>query len=259
MTILAIGLHATGFGGPGKAAAKLDPAAMVSSFLALPQPGEPLVNVSWTLTYEMFFYAVFALAIVNRRIGLTVLLLWQAASALVTLSGATLGVSGYNLSLVCLEFGAGLVCAWLLRRPLRPTHPVIWFTLLAIGVLGFALGMNVDQATPWAGMTCALASGLMILALVRLELAGRWHTPSLLLRVGGASYAIYLVHFSIIILSAGLLSRLGVPATNLICLATSAASVLVGLAFDTLVDRPIQRWLRRHRPAILGQMLLQSS
>jgi peptidoglycan/LPS O-acetylase OafA/YrhL len=251
-------LYATGFGGPDKAA-KLDPAAMVASMLVLPQHGEALVNVTWTLTYELFFYAVFALAIANRRIGLTVLLVWQVATAGVTLSGANLGLSGYYLSPICLEFSVGLGCAWCVRRPARPIHPAFWFALLAAGVLGFAFGMKQDQAVPWAGIACALASGLMILALVRLEQAGRWRTPSLLVRLGGASYAIYLVHFSVITLGAGLLRRLGVPGTDVICLATAATGVLAGVAFDRLVDQPIQRWLRRRKRSILGPWLLQGS
>jgi peptidoglycan/LPS O-acetylase OafA/YrhL len=251
MTALAIGLYATGFGGPDKAA-KLEPAAVLASILVLPQRGEALVNVTWTLTYELFFYAVFALAIANRRMGLTVLLVWQVATAVVTLSGANLGLPGYYLSSICLEFSVGLACALFLRRPARPIHAAIWFGLLVVGVLGFAFGMKEDQAVPWAGIPCALASGVMILSLVRLEQAGWWYTPSLLVRIGGASYAIYLVHFSVITLGAGLLGHLGVPGTDVMCLAVAATGVLAGLAFDHLVDQPIQRWLRRRKRTILG-------
>ncbi len=258
MTALAVGVYAMGFGGPDKAA-KLAPEAMLASMMLLPQHGEALVNVTWTLTYEMFFYAVFGLAVANRGIGLVAFLMWQIAVVASTLSGADLGMAGYFLRPICLEFSIGLACAWWLRRPAGCLHPAVWLAVLAAGLIGFVLGMQEDQSGAAAGMACAPAAGLIILALVRLEQAGHWRAPNLLVRVGGASYAIYLVHFSIITLCAGVLAHLGMAGSDVACLATAMVGVAGGLVFDRLLDQPIQRWLRRCKPAILRPRLLPSS
>lgn len=246
MSALAVALYALGFGGAEKAA-KLDPAALITSVLLLPQPGDALVNVTWTLTYEMFFYALFAVAIVNRRLGLTLLLLWQAAIAAVALSGAELGFSGHYLRSLCLDFSVGLACAWWVRRPARAARPALHWALLAAGTVGFVAGMALDGRLSWSGAFCTLGAGAIILALVRLEQARRLHVPGALVRLGGASYAIYLVHFSVIAVLAALLRRAEVPVTDVLCLAVAAAGVMAGLMFDRLFDQPVQRWLRRLR------------
>ena len=42
------------------------PPDVLASFLLLPQAGLPLLAVGWTLTYEMYFYILFGLALLCR-------------------------------------------------------------------------------------------------------------------------------------------------------------------------------------------------
>jgi exopolysaccharide production protein ExoZ len=46
------------------------------SFLLWPQPVEPLLGVAWTLEFEILFYAIVGVAIVNLRGGIAVMLAW---------------------------------------------------------------------------------------------------------------------------------------------------------------------------------------
>src|SRR5262249_47893062 len=151
----------------------------------LPQPGVALVSVTWTLTYEMFFYAIFATLIMDRRIGLALLLLWQAATAAVALSGTDLGFSGYYLRSLCLDFGIGLLCAFWVRKSDRAMHPTTAFALLAVGIAGFAAGMALDRTLSWAGVLCGLSGGAIILALTRLEQRQKLPVPELFMWLGG--------------------------------------------------------------------------
>lgn len=110
MTAFALALYASGFGGADKAA-KLAPDAIAASALLLPQTLTPLVNVTWTLTYEVAFYALFALAIVNRRVGFGLFALWQLATLVVNVGDLDLGGGGYYLRPLCLDFSVGLIVA----------------------------------------------------------------------------------------------------------------------------------------------------
>jgi peptidoglycan/LPS O-acetylase OafA/YrhL len=255
MTLLALVLYSVGFGGPEKAV-KLVPEAILASALLLPQHGPPLVNVTWTLTYEIFFYVIFAAAIVNLRVGVALLVVWQAATLAASLLGAELGLASYYLRSLCLEFSVGLACAlWTNWRGSMGT-PILWFGVLAAGGASFVVGMMLDRVLEWSGVFCALGAGATILALVQLERTGSLGVPKILVFLGGASYSIYLVHFSVITLFARVTQRFGLEATDLICLLSALAGVAVGAVFDIALDKPIQRWLRRRKKAVLNPELV---
>lgn len=220
MTVCAGGLYAAGFGGAGKAG-KLAGWAITASLLLLPQIGAPLVNVTWTLKYEMFFYLIFAVVILDMRVGLALLCTWQLSvlAASIWLTPQLLGLGAFYLRSLCLEFSVGLGCAWLTSRPafvaaLR--NAAAQWVILVAGLVTFVGGMWAEVHTGAAGIACATGAGAVIVGLILLEQAGRIRVPDVLVRVGGASYAIYLVHFSIITMLATVLIRVpAMPKTTL--------------------------------------------
>jgi exopolysaccharide production protein ExoZ len=247
VTALALALYTLGFGGAEKAA-KLDPGAVAASFLLLAQQGPPLVNVTWTLTYEVFFYAVFAIAILNRKAGLIALVVWQAAAAILAITGTDLGFAGYYLRSISLEFSVGLAAAWwLISMPPARQAWLAWAGVV-LGVSGFVAGMALNNVVTWGAVVCTIASAVLIAAFARLEQAGRIRVPSILVRLGGASYAIYMVHYSVItLLGVIIMRKLHWPVTDALCLVCAAIGIACGLVFDRVLDRPIQRALRRRK------------
>ncbi len=253
MTLVAAALYADHFGGADKAA-KLEPWSVVASALLLPQNGPALVNVTWTLKYEVFFYAVFALLIVSRRFGLSVLLAWQGVIVL-TAAGMlhwVNPVAAFYVRPLCLEFGIGMFCAWLvLRQDLRMRAVFSSGCLLAVGLIGFAGGLLYEALRVSHGLEAARvvvfggSSGTMILGLTRLERDGHIRAPALLAALGSVSYAVYLVHYSVITLAATLLVRIGwIPLNDAVLLGCAALGVAAGAGFHHLVDQPIQVRLR---------------
>ena len=95
---------------------------------------------------------------------------------------------------------------------------------------------------------------MMIVGSIRLEQSDRIRIPRVLSTLGGASYAIYLVHFSAITLLAATLTRLpGVPMDDLVLAAVAAVSIALGVAFHRFIDHPLQRALTlRLKPALIG-------
>ena len=168
MSAFAIALYASSFGGSAKAD-KLAPWSVVASVFLLPQRGDALVNVTWTLKYEIFFYALFAVAIASRRLGFVLIGLWQAATVAAWALGGMDTLAAFYLRSICLEFGVGLACAWWLQRPGRSESRLTCAALLLAGMLAFVLGVVLDKTVSWSGLACTLGTGAAIIGFVRLE------------------------------------------------------------------------------------------
>jgi len=257
LSACALAVYAVGAGGAEKAI-KLEPHRLAESLLLLPGYGDALLNVTWTLKYEMFFYALFALAVVDRRLGIAAIATWQIAVFALVAAGIDYRsvAFGFYLRPMCLEFGLGILTALVLARLQGPLGAVAvratYATLaLAVGAIGTGMALAIRlPAGPGALAEIALfglgASGL-IYALVRLERAGRIRVPAVLADLGGASYGIYLIHFSVATFVATALHRMRTPLGGVAFLCTALAAVGAGLLFTALVDAPLQAQIRRVR------------
>jgi peptidoglycan/LPS O-acetylase OafA/YrhL len=269
-------LYSAGYGGAAKAA-KLSAYGIFASFTLFPQFGDALVNVSWSLKYELFFYAVFAALIIDRRAGFCLLLVWQVAALLV---GAYVGVPrfgllGLYLTSLSVEFGIGMASGWILARVKRERSPgfrstaALWLCALA-GTAMFVLGMApTNEPNGPIGVTaygrlanhawsisplCSLGAALLIVSLVLLERAGRIKVAGVLVFLGGASYSIYLVHFSVVSLLIRLVVRRGMPIDDPLCVGVAAIGIFVGIIFHVFIDKPIQGFLRgKLKPVLVGR------
>ncbi len=255
MTVFALVLYAGSFGGSEKAS-KLLPWPVTASFLLLPQSGDALVNVTWTLKYEIAFYAMFAVMIAHRYLGLLLIGLWQTAVLVAWFAQVPSDIGTFYLRPICLEFGVGLACAWCLRQPFGRRLRLPWIALWAVGLGAFAVGGFVHPAAAsWAGVACALGAGAIIAGMVRLEEFGILRVQPVLVALGGASYSIYLVHYAVITLLAIGLTRLHVHGSSGWALVVAAGGVTSGVAFNYLVDQPVQRWLRARKDLWVGSAL----
>jgi peptidoglycan/LPS O-acetylase OafA/YrhL len=249
MTLFAVAIYALGFGGADKAG-KLTLWNAVATSLLLPQSDVSLVNVTWTLKYEIFFYLTFMLTILDRRAGFIALGLWQAAIAIVALAQVPYQDLwfGFYLRPICLAFGIGVVCAQLLMGRRGPTFgaPAAQWGVLLAGTLVFVAGMvyeshSAGHAAKLPDVVYGLSAGAILTSLVLLESAGRIRVHGWLATLGNASYAIYLVHFAVISLLVTLVAKMQrVPLDDGVCLLFVAAAIAVGVCFDRFVDQPIQ-------------------
>ncbi len=253
MTAAAVGTYLSGFGGIGKAA-KLTLTSIATSAMLLPQSDTPLVNVTWTLKYEVFFYLLFGIVVLSRRAGIVVLISWQTVLLAATLLPFDIGVLNFYLNPICLDFGVGLLCAVAVRsRATRTKMDGSLALSLMLAIAVFAFGMVLKDRSAFSSIICAVGAGVMIFTLVRLEQLGRVRVPRHVRRLGDASYAIYMVHYSFITLAAALLARVGLALTGSIGIACAVGGILCGCLIDRFIDQPLQSWLRtklkKGRPA----------
>lgn len=212
--------------------------------LTNPQTGmidPPLVDVGWTLNFEMAFYLLFAISmLLPRRVSF-----WTLTGGLVALSASGL-VFDYRPSFIAyygqsflLDFVAGLLIAHF-RIRLSAYFLPIGFLLLAL----------MPQVTEIRLLSATLPAASILASALSLDRKlPRWGWLTLL---GDSSYAIYLSHLFVVI---GFLSLWGVDhGGTLVAMTTLLISALVGILMHRQVELPLKALIEsaesRLRPII---------
>lgn len=200
----------------------------------------PILVPGWTLSYELLFYALFALGIATRRVVAVPAL---AIVALVTL-GALLKPSSAIFVVMTnpllIEFLLGMLIALVVHH--RPSL----LTGIVIAAMAALLVGYVEQA----GRVFVFATAaFMVLGAVWFE---RWRPgrPIAALRLlGDASYSIYLFHSPFLFLVDRLwverLNGISLLAANAVALAEIVAALAVGVVLHLVLERPVLRTLNR--------------
>jgi len=218
----------------------------------------PLLVPGWTLNYEMFFYAVFAVTLILPVGGR--LLACGAAFAMLVGCGLLipdldpkLSVIGFYTSPTIFEFWIGMAIGHLYLRGALRLHPGFSLALL---VVGFACLLSGGHPLGNSTLAYLLPAGSIALGAVSLDAAGRtpnWKLPALL---GDASYSVYLSHIFTLGFLRFVWVRLGLDHVSV---GFAIAFESVGLALVAIsavilyraVEKPthdgLLRWYRRSR------------
>ncbi|AWH51209.1 acyltransferase [Stenotrophomonas sp. SAU14A_NAIMI4_5] len=233
--------------------AELEPSKVVLSYLLLPSTNvdgrfEPLLGVGWTLIFEMFFYAVFTLALVLR-------------TNVIAFVGSVLGV--------CILISAFREPSW--NAATMYFNPIVGFffvgmvfalikdkidarVLLAASVVGLAalaLGnmfFGVEIAAKARSVGGFLTASLIVLLCIGAEPLLKGRVPKWILFLGEASYALYLFHPLISPAVPEVLKRLGVDAPALSVILSVAAALVGASIIHVAIEKPVTRWLRPFVP-----------
>lgn len=225
---------------------------------------KPIITPGWTLNFEMFFYAQFALALLvpqRFRLAALVLIITSVYVLFSILSGTADAFAFYGSTLV-FEFLAGSALAVIIgavtigavQAPGSGTRATAPLAIpLAVLVLAFAVLLFDDArfAPSMRAAALGIPAVVLVAAAVAIERAGRLPFIRLFDELGNASYSIYITHiFSV----AGLRIvprafgleplALGRPFFIVACLVVAAS---VGLAVHLLVEKPLIRTLNRGR------------
>lgn len=227
------------------------PTQLLTSVFLLPLPIEPIIAVAWSLQREVVFYAAFAVLIINRRAGLTLLAAWLALIVfdLITSTSDTNLVWSIHSFFDC-EFFLGMFAAWLLRR-----HPVPypWMFLILGMLLFFGTGIAEDTrvvvgAANSTHLGYGFGSMLMVIGVVETERQGKLRPSAWLVTIGGASYSLYLTHLLTIGVMWQVLIHTRLANTLPIWLdfvLFVIGSVIVGVLASRIVEKPVTRFARQ--------------
>ncbi len=217
-------------------ATRADPIQLLKSLLFIPFVKSnglvhPVLFVGWTLNYEMFFYALFAIGLMGGTRG--TLSVIAAIVGLVALDPFTsTPIADFYTDPILLEFAAGMILG--LAFPiLKPWHP---FTFI---VLGFALIILAPFC--WPSIHRALAYGLPGVLIVSgaLMLEKEGIRVKGLRLLGDASYSVYLTHVFV----TGVAIKLATAVSNeaalvLLAIGALAASAAFGIVVHLVVEKP---------------------
>jgi exopolysaccharide production protein ExoZ len=235
---------------------KIDWPHVAASYLLIPwvSPTDghvaPLLVPGWTLTYEMFFYVIFALSLlVQAKWRLPVV---TAVLAALVILGIVIRPEGAIASTYTkprlLEFAAGLAIArlWLSGRLRMAAWQAGILAVLgmAVPIIACVNDVPIDDRTVL--FVFGLPASLLVVAGLALEDTIRqW--PKAGVRVGDWSYSIYLVHTMLVSTCVkvwSLLGLQGLPADISYLVTVATLSVALGWAGYRFVELPSQRALR---------------
>jgi exopolysaccharide production protein ExoZ len=209
----------------------------LTTLTLLPSAQEPALPVAWTLVHEVMFYLLFLMFFVSRRAFAVLMTVWSCVLIKQAIAPESFGVPALSVlfSPINIEFVFGLLCA-LGFRIMDARHGV---AAMMVGIAVLAIYFSLLSGYDNGRIVFGLGAALLVLgvALNDRELAGV--AASAMVRIGDASYAIYLIHNPWISLTSRAAARVALLDSWFISLALSViSSVLVGYAYHRWFERP---------------------
>jgi exopolysaccharide production protein ExoZ len=203
-----------------------------TSLTLLPSAHEPaLLVASWTLVHEVMFYSVFLVYFVSHRAFIGAVVIWAALLLKQAVAPASFSLPFLNILMnpINIEFVFGLVCA-VAFRSLNARHGLVSLAIGAAVLISFFVWGDEGLR-----IVFGLGAAFVVLGLALNDRIAPSGLGTALVGLGGASYAIYLLHDPIISLT----SRAAAPVAPLgawpASLAFSAvASVVIGWVLSSL-------------------------
>lgn len=221
-----------------------------------------LVDVSWTLCFEFYFYLVFAGSMLFGKYRYLAMAAWFALTLIVSpivrgshdiyaFSQPPILWSRYaNLAVnpIIWDFVLGMLAAWAYKSRL-----VIRSSAVIYGAMAVLIGGLASHWTAWgfsnfhgpAGWGASLA--ILFLGIVLLSKLGEIRVPAWSIWLGSISYSLYLTHLYVFNLTQRLLAHTSISAESalpaLFIFRPVLAIVAAGLIFR-FIENPTSIWLR---------------
>jgi len=234
----------------------IDPLHIISSYLFLPHYNVdhdimPLIGVGWTLMFEMFFYALFAIALFFRRspIGFIFPVL-IALSCLSLLKREDGGAWQFYLDPILMEFGFGMLAARLIRGGFV-MRPGLACTAILIACASLFVPSEMygsQRAIGWG-----IPAFVIVACTAAIEPFLSRHLPRFLTYLGDTSFALYLFHGFFVPMVGIALLRLGMADARLAFGVSVVGSIVLGVLAHRFVEVPLGSRLKTalSRPALV--------
>ncbi|WP_277185479.1 acyltransferase [Caballeronia sp. BR00000012568055] len=232
------------------------------SFLLIPGPDKFLIENGWTLSYEMYFYALFSFAFLftdKLRGALAV------CALIVALGAGNLFrpiVPPFLTDPILLEFAFGVVIFLIFDRASGTSG--IWMRRVGVislvaGVAGLIAVKALDARYPYAkALTVGIPAALIVFGVVAQESWLRRAPSALLAGLGDSSYSMYLFHPFVLSAAAMIFTRLHLGQRGSVVEMAYWAMVVAGVLIASwllyrYVETPLNRMVRSAASRIGGR------
>lgn len=212
-----------------------------------------LVQQAWTLSFELYFYAVVSLVLlIAPQRYFTCMALLMAIQAAIVFTATNPDSQMWTNALI-LEFGMGCFVAFLMQKQ-RRISPVL---LLVAGLVFFLRGavltsemiasQHMQLHSLERMMTFGVGAMLILTAALKFETGKQFIAGPRMQFLGDASYSIYLLHMTMLVVIAAFFKSTmfaGVLPKYAEVLITVALSVLSCIVFYHWVEQPMLAWLK---------------
>lgn len=252
----------------GTAGLPKDPGVLLMNLALIPQDpavaggtGASVLVVAWSLQYEIVFYFLFALWILGHRIAIASV----ASVAAGVLASHVLG-GRFPFDFLRLEFFALFVMGIAVASALPQDPPqdlqqnsqqdwrieIATFALVlgSVGFVATAALVSLEWIADPVLITLAFGvfASLLIFGLAARERRGGHREWKLGLKLGDASYVLYLIHYPVISVackSAIFIGLTGMAGASLAWVLIFCVCIAAALAVHSAVERPIMNAARR--------------
>jgi peptidoglycan/LPS O-acetylase OafA/YrhL len=224
-----------------------DRQTLLVSFLLLPYP-DHVITIAWTLSVEILFYAIFALAYFSggsRRIVI-VMIVWVILSQVFTFVTDKPAWLLLPLHTAVLEFLFGILIAIRFLSS-GPESPRLHLSALIFGGAGVGayLASGGGHAGPFGReMVAGIPSALLVYGALGFALKGK----SILEAWGDSSYILYLFHilyFSVVGKAINLMTGVNVYGSQVGLIAMLSTVVAISHLATVHLERPYQKWYKQ--------------
>ncbi|ERH67118.1 hypothetical protein N172_01875 [Pantoea dispersa EGD-AAK13] len=222
------------------------------SFFLIPDGVKFLIQNGWTLSYEFYYYLIFAAFIFLtdtkpiRYLGVSLTILVLSLSGLILQPATPLTV--FLFSDMLLEFMLGVLGFVIIRKVKLPQVSACLMILLGLACVTY----NNLYGTPDLPLGKVINSGLpmflIFLGSLSLEpwfAAGKGQLVRAFEHIGNSSYSLYLIHPFILSPVALVLKKVGLLSPGLFTVALLTGSVMSGLLTYRFIEMPLGRLTKK--------------
>jgi len=225
----------------------IDKVSIIKALFLISDFPVPIIGVAWTLEYEIFFYLLFALFILDKYFVIFVVGIFVYYNLFYIVPDEIYLYINFVRSQVIYLFLFGIIVAYLLKYKINISYVIY---ILAVGSV--IIIMNIIDAiselnifSDVRSLLLGLGFSFIIYSVVKIESKGfNFHKYKKINLLGDASYSLYLIHYPVISVIAKIsmfvgLKNLGVLGAIISFFIMLIVSIVIALLVHKYIEKPL--------------------
>ncbi len=230
---------------------------IIRSYLLLPDSTEHIVNVAWSLRFEMMFYTFFSIIFfIRKEVWMYALLMMWGCLTLIYDSSENASAAWLMFTAPCVSiFCGGALFAYLyLKRDLiQIIKPLkLDFLVLAVSLISCILLFLLDHKPSHSGKsnTVIFISSIFFSSLIYLmcTFESYWiksTLPKFFSILGDSSYIFYLLHSTLMVVTIRILAKYNFYDYNISWFLLVLLTVFISILLNRYLETPVLKFLRK--------------